>query len=507
MIHDLTAVTPGFDISADAVVVGSGAGGSVAAKNLARAGLKTVVVEAGPRIRPDDMTRDAPRFLARNYWEGGLRLVAGTVPSPSMHARCLGGNTVVNSAIMFALPDWVKSAWTEKSGVGWFQGDEFDGAFRRVFSMTKTAPTPMSVLGHRNRVVQRALESAGIKGAPLPRAVHNCKGCGDCLTGCSGGAKQSVDRSVLPDAVSSGAEIFTCSEVERILMNGNRATGIEGHVVDPTGRRKLARFRVHAPRVIMAAGPAHTPVLLLKSGIHAKRTVGRSLHVHIGAGGVAFMDQVVDPWVGATQGWGAFSEDVPGMKYEAIWAPASLLLVHWGKLGMEYLERLPEVRHAAGLAAIYRGNVRGRVKARRDGSPNLKVWIPETDAQNVFRGFKIAVDALLKSGARYIATGIPGPLAEISTLAQSKELVSGKLKAKHLRLAMNHMFGSCPMSANPDEGPVDENGKVRGVTGVYACDASIFPNASAVNPQATVMAMSDILTRRLGELPTAADAQ
>jgi long-chain-alcohol oxidase len=67
-------------------------------------------------------------------------------------------------------------------------------------------------------------------------------------------------------------------------------------------------------------------------------------------------------------------------------------------------------------------------------------------------------------------------------------------------MTMNHIFGSCRMSANPDEGAVDERGRVREVEGLYLCDSSIFPSPSAVNPQATVMALSDIISRRIGDL-------
>ena len=108
MIHHLESIRQGFDLSCDVIVVGSGAGGAVAAANFAAAGLKTVVLEAGPQVRNEDMTRDAPRFLARYFWDGGLRLMTGSSAVPCMQGRCLGGSTVSNSAIMYKLPDWVR---------------------------------------------------------------------------------------------------------------------------------------------------------------------------------------------------------------------------------------------------------------------------------------------------------------------------------------------------------------------------------------------------------------
>ncbi len=501
MIYELDEVRRGFDIDCDAVVVGSGAGGAMAAANLARAGLRTVVLEAGPRIRAEDMTRDAPLFLARYFWDGGLRMIGGTTQIPSLQGRCLGGGTVVNSAIMLELPAWVRSIWREQTGVQLFEGPDLDRAYQRVFERLGVGPTPMAVMGRRNLTVKRALEAVGIAGAPLPRAVVDCKGCGDCLTGCVDGSKQSVDRSLLPAAEKDGAQVYTCAFAERIRMGpGGRAEGIEGTVTDPHGLRPLARFAVRARYVVLSAGTMQTPVLLLNSGITAGGNVGSTLFAHIGGGLVGIMDEVIDPWIGATQGWGAISQEIRGLKYEGLWAPPSVLMVRWGDVGHKFLERLHEVKHAAVIAVVYRGNVSGRVRAKRNGKPSMKIWIPDSEGRIVLRGLKTAADALLKVGARYVHTGIPGVIDEMRNTQDTESLLSPKLGARHLQMTMNHIFGSCPMSARPGRGVVDEQGRVRGTEGLYICDGSIFPSPSAVNPQATIMALSDIISRNIAEL-------
>jgi choline dehydrogenase-like flavoprotein len=64
-------------------------------------------------------------------------------------------------------------------------------------------------------------------------------------------------------------------------------------------------------------------------------------------------------------------------------------------------------------------------------------------------------------------------------------------------MTANHVFGSCRMSADPRRGPVDPAGKVRGLEGLYVCDGSLFPSPSAVNPQATIMALADLISRSI----------
>jgi choline dehydrogenase-like flavoprotein len=499
MIHRSSDVEGGFEASADAVVVGSGAGGAVAAANLARAGMKVIVLEAGPVVEPSDMTRDAPKFLARYYWEGGLRVIGGSAQIPSMQGRCLGGSTVMNSAIMLPLPRWVREAWVKEAGLDFLLEPAFDEAYARVFEQTKTQPTPMTVMGRRNLIARDAMEAIGLKSGPLPRAVDGCEGCADCITGCAGGHKQSVDRSYIPRAIEDGAEVYTCSPAERILVEGSRAVGVTGTVVDPFTHQQRGRFTVRAKKVVLAAGPVHTPVLLLSSGIHANHTAGSTLFAHLGGGIVGIMDEIVDPWIGATQGWGAVSEEIHGMKFESLWASPSLIMVRWGDVGLRFLERLGEIKHAAVIAVVYRGDVRGHVRPKWSGLPSMKLFIPDREAHVVLRGMKLIADALLKVGARFVYTGIPGTKEKMEREEDTRAMLDPNLRARDIPMTANHVFGSCRMSKFED-GTVDLFGRVRGVDDLYITDASIFPSPSAVNPQATIMALSDMISRRLGEL-------
>jgi choline dehydrogenase-like flavoprotein len=501
MTFGIEDVRDGYAVKADVVVVGSGAGGAVAAANFAAAGMETVLIEAGPEVKREEMTRNAPHFLAKYYWEGGLRLMEGVAPIPCMQGRCLGGSTVVNSAIMLELPQWVREEWIEDDGLTNLRDDRLDRCFERVFENTKTAATPMDAQGPRNLKVRDALDAIGVKNGPLPRAVQNCKGCADCALGCENGAKQSMDRTYIAQAMRDGAQVFTCSEVDRVIMDGSRAVGVEGRVVQVDGWKETGKFRVEADHVFLAAGATGTPMILQNSRVNPRRLVGSTFDAHLAGGVFGVMEERIDPWVGATQGWGAISSDIQGMKFESLWADPSIMLVKWGGFGRDLQTRLPDVANMLCAAVVYRGKCSGSVKVRRDGSPKIRFKFPKSEAQTVFRGMKMLADGLFRVGAKYVHAGVLPTVPEYMTdESQTEGLLSTKLGGHQLPMTGNHVFGSCRMTGDPRTGPVDLDGKVRGTDNLYVSDASLFPSPSAVNPQATVMALSDMVSRRVAEL-------
>jgi choline dehydrogenase-like flavoprotein len=62
---------------------------------------------------------------------------------------------------------------------------------------------------------------------------------------------------------------------------------------------------------------------------------------------------------------------------------------------------------------------------------------------------------------------------------------------------LSHLFGGCPMSADPRQGVVDRQGKVHGVSGLYVVDASAIPTTLGVNPQHTIMALASVWAENL----------
>ncbi|HEU4421958.1 MAG TPA: GMC family oxidoreductase N-terminal domain-containing protein, partial [Pilimelia sp.] len=248
--------------TADAIVVGSGAGGAMAARELARAGLRVVICEEGRRFTVADF-RDRPivdRFTAL-YRDGGATVALGLPPILLPLGRGVGGTTLVNSGTCYRTPDRVLRRWRDGFGVPAADPDRFGHLLDEVERTLAVAPTPVKILGRNGLLALAGAQRLGWRAAPLRRNAPGCGGCCECVVGCPRNAKYGVHLNALPQACAAGAVIVTGARVDRVLVD--RAPG---------GRARAAgvAFGGHeilAPLVVVAAGAVETPRLLRRSGL------------------------------------------------------------------------------------------------------------------------------------------------------------------------------------------------------------------------------------------------
>jgi choline dehydrogenase-like flavoprotein len=242
-----------------AIVVGSGAGGATAAKEL-QGDFDVQVLEAGREFRPLSLSLAAPERLKRLGLLFDERLIRLLFPAMkvqrSRQGMALvrgigtGGTTTIATGNAMRLDQGLRS-------LGIDLDDEFAQLGREV---------PVST-AHRSRwngttcQLFTVFEAAGLAPRPLPklRRRETCVNCGRCVLGCPTGAKWD-SREFLEAAMSRGAQLVTGCRVERIVVEKGRAVGVTAWT--GTGRRFYP-----ADVVVLAAGGLGSPVILGHSGI------------------------------------------------------------------------------------------------------------------------------------------------------------------------------------------------------------------------------------------------
>jgi choline dehydrogenase-like flavoprotein len=467
---------------ADAVVIGSGAGGAMAARTLARAGAAVVVVEEGERFGLEDFRSLAPaQRLAALYRDGGA---TGALGRPSIlvpQGRGVGGSTLINSGTCFRPPEKVLQRWWREARFAPSAPQVLEPYVEEVWRTLRVAPTPAHVLGRNAELALLGAAVLGWSAAPLQRNAPGCGGCCQCAIGCPRNAKYGVHLNALPEACAAGARIVARARVERILTRDGRATAVLAR------RRDGSQLRIDAPLLMVAAGAVQTPTLLRRSGLGTHPELGRNLSLHPALTVAGRFAEPVVGWRGVLQSAGVDSfHQGEGILLEATSAPPGLASLSLPGVGAAFRRELEQAGHLATVGAMIADAPGGRVHGRR--RPLMTYRLSRADGRRLLRAVELAGQLLFAAGAREVLPGLAGR-AHVGSVRELQEAVIGA-DPRELHLAAFHPSGSARAGADATRHPVDEYGRLRGVEGVWVCDASVLPSCPTVNPQVSIMAVA-----------------
>jgi ornithine--oxo-acid transaminase len=473
----------------DVVVVGSGPGGALVARELARAGKRVVVVEAGPVPRTESLTQDTGKALAKWYWEGGTRTSFGNVVMPTMQARCLGGGSVFNSMICLRASKTALEKWKDEAGLEGLSYDELAPHYEAVERFMGVKPTDEAVQGRRNELFAQACEKLGWHNAPIERNEDGCKGAGNCLLGCPNGAKLSTDRRGIPEVVAAGGRVYTSIAIDRVLFRDGKAVGVEGRVSHPDSQARTHAVTIHAKCVVLAAGAIHTPVLLRDSGL-TRDVFGGNLRFHPSGFHMGVFDEPVRPWNGATQGYHSLEHIEHGIKLEALWASPSILAVRFPGSGRTLQKQMADYENVATWATWVSGDSSSGTVRSLNGRPRISYTLAEGDVRRLQEANALLAEMLFAAGAKKVITGLNGIPSELNDPSEVALIRNQNFSASDFPTGSNHVFGTAAMGKDPATSATDSWGKVHDVSDLYVADGSLLPSSPGANPMLTIMALA-----------------
>ena len=485
-------VTDGQTLECDVCVVGSGAGGAVAAFEATQAGRSVIVVERGPAWTEADLVPNEAAGSPRLFWDRGLAATEdlGVV---LFAGRALGGGTTVNWMTSLRLPDDIRAEWEAlgSDGMGAELNRHYDAVEQRI-----DVNTDESIQNAQNAALARGLEALGKPWSVIPRNARGCGDCGHCGYGCRAGAKQSSARTYLADAVRLGARVVVDCDARTITSQNGTVTGITA-IAD--GRR----ITVRASQVVLAGGSIGTPALLLRSGLGGPNA-GRRLFLHPVPAVFARYADPIRMWSGVPQsvvsdayarldGTYGFRLEVPPV------LPGVAAAGEVWRSAAQHRETMLGLDHFAAFIPIVRDREPGRIHIDKDGAPLVSYVVRGADRAMCARAIVETTRVHLAAGAREVRTFHTRPLAiepggDIDAFAAA---VNGRGVAPNtVGMFSAHQMGTAGMGSSR-ESVSDPDGAVRGIRGLHVVDASAFPNASGVNPMLTVMALARRNARRM----------
>jgi choline dehydrogenase-like flavoprotein len=516
--------------TADALIVGAGPTGAVAAKRLAEAGMRVVVLEQGEwpdyskaRAGHADYEITAGRDWAANP---NRRMAPSDYPIDDSDSdiAAVMYNAVGGSSVIFAahwqrnMPSDFRVRTLDGVGDDWpLTYEDLQPYYERVeedfgvsglagdpaFPPGKGPPLPPAPLGPMGRRVAAAHNRLGWHWWPAPnaiatRAYRNLRPCtqrATCMWGCVEGAKGSVDRTHWPGNVDIGVRLITGARVRRLQTNAaGLVTGAT--YVDRDGRDHFQSADV----TILAANGIGTPRLLLASAnnlfpnglANSSGLVGRRLMMHPFGTVVGLFEENL----GSTHGvWGQHLHSL--QFYETDEARGFVRGAKWG------------LQPTGGPVAMTRGYPWGEENAiwgagfhdgirKRLGHSAMWGIIAEDlpDENN-----RVVLDPVLQD-----VDGIPAPkiiyrMSDNSYrllkfhLARAKESLEEAgayetVVAPLIRETGWHLLGTAKMGNDAKTSVVNRWGRTHDIPNLFIFDGSIWPTSSGMNPTATIAAMS-----------------
>jgi choline dehydrogenase-like flavoprotein len=491
------AIAPGTILEADVVIVGLGAGGSMAFYELARAGVDVVAVEEGGVWSPREATCREEEMLPRLFMEAGSRMT-DDMAIRVLQGRGVGGSTLHNTNLCKRLPSELLDRWAEDYGLHELADGGMDDDFLACESLLNIHEVPDDKLNKNNQIMERGLKALGWAGG---RLKHNrnasCQGSGYCELGCPNDGKQNAAVALIPAALKAGGRIVTDARAVRVLTARGAVSGVELRALDPARRGEAHGLTVQARRVVLAGSATGSAALAQRSALDDPyKLMGTNLHLHPGAFVVGVFDEPVRSWEGVPQAVECtqlldFAPDAT----QRIWIVAGA--AHPGAaaglmpgFGPAHGARMRQYANVAVLIAMLHDHDGGRVSPGAGERVHLSYRMSGEAWRQIGLGLEGCARLLCAAGAREVLL----PTSPAQTMVAPGAVDVRRLGPHSPSLIAVHPMSTLWMSRDPRRGVVDVRGEHHHVRGLYVADSSLYPTSIGGPPQLGIYALG----RRVG---------
>jgi choline dehydrogenase-like flavoprotein len=200
-----------------AIVIGSGAGGATAAKELQRK-FQVTVLEAGGPFQPFNKNLTVIEKIKKSGVFFNEHLIQPIFPA--MRIRKTVGKMVLVNGIGYGGTTTISAGNAVRCDKGLIAlGIDLDAEFAEIYQEIPVSSAHQKTWHNPTKQVFGVCQDMELQPLPTPKMVYpgRCTGCGRCVLGCSRGAKWDI-RVFLKQAVEKGYHHVTKSHLQKVEM-------------------------------------------------------------------------------------------------------------------------------------------------------------------------------------------------------------------------------------------------------------------------------------------------
>ena len=479
----------------EVAVIGSGAGGGVAA-NLLNQKYEVGIFDKGHF--PNGETNNET-FGYHNFYETNAIQQTRGYKVQLLAGMGIGGGTSINWTTSLRTPDNILSEWdalTQQNNH--FNSDSFNKSLDYICQNLNVDEANNKIPQKEIKLAQGLeLNKTSYKIIPRNTKNNDCLESGFSTFGHSDDTINSSYKSWFSKDKFNEENIYSNTHVKSLSISNGKATHVN---VEHNGQS----YSVAVEKVILASGSLNTPKILLNSGYKNKH-LGQHLKLHPVSGVAGKFSELQNPWAGSMQGIysddNLFRKDNYGYLLEGLPMHPSLFFPFFPNNQDNFGDFISSYNYWSGSIVLTSDTSSGSI-INKNPQHLWKYNLNDFDHGNLLHGIESLVKANFLAGAEEIMVATSPTMHWKRESNEDIESFIGKVRKVRnepfrILLGSAHQMGTARIHPNPSEGVVDLNGKVHGLENVYITDSSTFPRCSGVNPMITIQAMSHFLASKI----------
>lgn len=470
-------------------IIGSGAGGSVAAYELLKKGYSIEIFEEGAKYDNKKMT--VIESISELWRNNGINLFYGKPILNFGEGKCVGGSTVINGGVLAYTSNKILSEWDKCLDENFFLNDNF---FRECEKVEKklinySKKDEFEYQSNSSKILINAAKKKNYVTKPTRLAFNNLHIDHNSPFGCKDGNKNSLDRNYHKDIIKLGGQIISDTKVLKIIHENELIKSI---VIENIKSKELKKIRVN--NLIISAGATQTPNLLINNRM-VKNVNPLNFHMNLKV--LCLYEDETNCHKSSllTHHVREFEND--GVLFMASNYIKPLIASYLNFQNSKKIENfMKNFKNGTVFNCQIQPNFSNAIiqKSFFKNDISIKWKLDERDFNKIKKYLKKLVELVFISGAREVILPIENTSEIFFNLDDAFNRIN-KLNKKNLEITSVHAMSSC--SINKDSKNITNTfGKLKNFKNVHIMDSSVLPSNTGQHPQLTIMSTVSNLIKK-----------